>query len=633
MSDNSEIIRSFLVSVGVQVDENGMQRFGRAVEGVTKTVVALGTAVAAMATATAAAVIKVSDQFDDLYYASQRLKSSVTNIKAFDYGVSQMGGTAQGARQSLEGLASFMRSNPGGEGFLASLGISTRDAGGNLRDTTNVMRDLFAQFQKMPYPLAKIRAEMLGIDEITLQAGLRGTDLWSEQFATMAGDLDQAAEASARFMQMIRRLRAQLEIGLYKTLLRIQQAIGPGLERAGKIGLAIFEAFARLAEQLVDWLGKLDRETGGWSTTIGAVAAAFGVLAVTVGPVVGLVLALVGAVALLIDDFNTWKAGGESLVDWDKWAPGIEAAINAVGNLASGIWDLVSAFGPVIEGIGKFLGVLFPFGDQLKSFGEKFVDSLITKIWRLGESFKALAALMRGDLKASGIHSYNAQFGSAPSGASAQARAAAMASNDNGGGASSGVAVGASGGSADAMNYFMRMGWSREQAAGIVANLNAESNLNSGAVGDGGRAYGVAQWHPDRQAAFKRWLGKDIRNSTLQEQLAFVHYEMTRGNEQAAGRNLKGAKSAREAGAIVSSQYERPADRLGEMAKRGANAEALLKGSRLGQDRGATTVNVNSKTEIKVSGGGDAKETAKHVETAADRAYTKMVRNTKGAVR
>lgn len=627
---SSEIIREFLVSVGVEVDEGGMARFGRTVEGATKIVAALGAAVAAAATATAAAVVKISDQFDDLYYASQRLRASVTNIKAFEYGVSQMGGTAQDARASLEGLREFMRANPGGEGFIQSLGVGTRDGNGALRDTTDIMRDLGDQFRNMPFHLARLRAGMLGIGPSTLDALIKGTDLWSKEYADLAGNLDEAAEASARFMQMIRRLRAEIEIGIWRSLLKLQDAVGPGLERAGKIAIAVIGAIGRMMEGLLGLISDLDDASDGWSTTIIAVATAFAILAATLGGPVTMVLALVAAIGLLIDDFNVWKAGGDSLIDWDKWAPGIDSAIAAISSFAGGLWELVKAFGGVIEKIGWVLGTLFPFGSALKKFGEVFIDALITKVWRLGEGMKSLAALMRGDFAAASQHAFNAAHGFAPTGNSQAARAAALASNDNadGGGSAAG------GGSAtDALNYFMRMGWTREQAAGLVANLQHESNFNPKAVGDGGKAYGVAQWHPDRQAEFKRFAGKDIQNSTLQEQLAFVHWELTRGKEQAAGAKLRASRTAGQAGAAVSQYYERPADRVGEAAKRARTAEAVLGGQRLGQDRGATTVNVNSKTEIKVAGATDPKATGKAVETAADRAYSKLVRNTQGAVR
>jgi hypothetical protein len=105
-----------------------------------------------------------------------------------------------------------------------------------------------------------------------------------------------------------------------------------------------------------------------------------------------------------------------------------------------------------------------------------------------------------------------------------------------------------------------------------VANLQRESKPEPQAVGDSGRAYGVAQWHPDRQANFKAWSGKDIRDSSLMEQLQFVNYELTRGAEQRAGQLLRAAQNAQQAGEIVSRYYERPAQADLEAARRGAAA-------------------------------------------------------------
>jgi len=118
-----------------------------------------------------------------------------------------------------------------------------------------------------------------------------------------------------------------------------------------------------------------------------------------------------------------------------------------------------------------------------------------------------------------------------------------------------------------AVSYFTSVGWTPAQAAGIVANLHAESGLRPDAVGDGGLAYGIAQWHPDRQQRFITVFGKPIVGSSLDEQLAFVHAELT-GSEKVAGDALRACVSAGDAGACVSKMYERPADREGEAAKR-----------------------------------------------------------------
>lgn len=126
-----------------------------------------------------------------------------------------------------------------------------------------------------------------------------------------------------------------------------------------------------------------------------------------------------------------------------------------------------------------------------------------------------------------------------------------------------------------AIKSLIGMGWTREQAAGIVANLSAESGLNTSAVGDNGNAYGIAQWHKDRQKAFAARFGHDIRRSTFDEQLQFLNFELTEGSEQGAGRALKGARTAADAGAIVSRYYERPLDADGEAARRAQSAERL----------------------------------------------------------
>lgn len=129
-----------------------------------------------------------------------------------------------------------------------------------------------------------------------------------------------------------------------------------------------------------------------------------------------------------------------------------------------------------------------------------------------------------------------------------------------------------------AMKFFMEKGWTGEQSAGIVANLVAESGLREGAQGDGGKAYGIAQWHPDRQREFEKFTGKSIKGSTFEEQLAFIHYEKTQGRERAAGNRLRGANTPEQAGAAVSRYYERPANADGEAAKRAGMARGLYDG-------------------------------------------------------
>lgn len=126
------------------------------------------------------------------------------------------------------------------------------------------------------------------------------------------------------------------------------------------------------------------------------------------------------------------------------------------------------------------------------------------------------------------------------------------------------------------MRYFERLGWTSAQAAGIAANIQAESGFNPRAVGDNGAAMGIGQWHPDRQAAFNAWALRNrlpgLAQADLPEQLRYYNYEL---RHSVAGRKLAGATNAYDAGAIVSLYDERPADAAGQAASRGALATRL----------------------------------------------------------
>jgi hypothetical protein len=108
----------------------------------------------------------------------------------------------------------------------------------------------------------------------------------------------------------------------------------------------------------------------------------------------------------------------------------------------------------------------------------------------------------------------------------------------------------------EALMYFKSKGWSSEQAAGIVANLQAESNFKTNAIGDGGKAYGIAQWHPDRQAVYQKEYGKPIQKANFKEQLEYVNWELN-NTEKRAGNLLRNATSADQAATLVDQFYER----------------------------------------------------------------------------
>jgi hypothetical protein len=137
------------------------------------------------------------------------------------------------------------------------------------------------------------------------------------------------------------------------------------------------------------------------------------------------------------------------------------------------------------------------------------------------------------------------------------------------------LAAGVNGNTTTAVKFFESRGWTHAQALGISSNLQAESQVDPTASGDNGTAYGIAQWHKDRQDAFQKWAGNWIGNSTLEQQLGFVDYELRNGSEQQAGAALSKAQSPADAANVVSRLYERPKDADGEAANRADLATRL----------------------------------------------------------
>ena len=124
-----------------------------------------------------------------------------------------------------------------------------------------------------------------------------------------------------------------------------------------------------------------------------------------------------------------------------------------------------------------------------------------------------------------------------------------------------------------ALEFFLDQGWTPEQAAGLVANLQAESYDRIDPAAENGGAYGIAQWRGSRKRDFEEEMGRPLKGSGLMDQLKFVQHELN-NKEAKAGRMLKQATTAAEAAAIVDQFYERSGNATRQ--QRIAAAKSLL---------------------------------------------------------
>lgn len=111
------------------------------------------------------------------------------------------------------------------------------------------------------------------------------------------------------------------------------------------------------------------------------------------------------------------------------------------------------------------------------------------------------------------------------------------------------------------MNFFINKGLTPEQASGFAGNFLAESDLNAAAInqaekkkGYKGYGRGIAQWSNERIQQFKEFIGKNIEDASLEEQLEFVWYEVQQRPELLS--QLSKAITSEEAADLVYRGYE-----------------------------------------------------------------------------
>lgn len=465
---------------------------------------------------------------------SKNLGVSVEDITAWGQAVEGLGGSAKGLQGTLSMLSqSQTELRLTGQSslipYFSSLGVAMAGVGGQARPVNDILLDLSDRFSKLDRPTANNLGKMMGIDQDTLNLLLLGR---KEVELTIKRQKEHNAVTKAQ---------AEESAKLQKSLIALRQgftALGRDLLQQASPAI---EKFLAILTSLSSWIQTNREFIKDLGIILGVVAAGLTAVSIAASPItltVAAVVALAAAIALLWQDYQNWKRGGDTLLDWEKWKPGIDAAKDAIKGLASIVKD---SFGAIFDEVSA-------------------VQKLINGDWR-----GAIAAGRKSDEKvrkglSTALHTgvIGGVAGVALKAAPGTVRAFRTANGQTG--------------TKEYMKqYFMDRGWTAEQASGIAANLWAESSGNTQATGDSGHAFGVAQWHEDRQAAFRRYKGKDIRQATLDEQLDFVNHELQRRG----GADLHRAKTAAEAGAIVSREYEGPKDKDGEARKRAILAQQI----------------------------------------------------------
>ncbi|WP_333838273.1 phage tail tape measure protein [Acinetobacter schindleri] len=399
------VVRDFMVALGFKTDNTGLKQMQDSMKGIEFQAAALKGALLALATGAVVAVRQTASELDKLYFSSQRIGASANNINAYGNAIAQLGGSAEGAVGSLESLAEKMRNSPGYEGMLNSLGVNTKEADGAMRDRVEVMKDLSGVLSKMPAYQANAYASSLGIDQNTLLAMRDGKFVSNmdkyQKIQKELGMNDDLAKSGNEFMTEYRDLTMMTKTGFQVIVMQAGKALIPILRLLNQMLQMGISAFSQLNPQIKEGLA-VGLRFGMVAVVLGGVVKVFGILfkfipmlksfigllklfrlAFLASPI-GIILALGTALALLYDDYKTWKEGGKSLFDWSKWTNGIDTIIGKIK-------DFLEILDQVKDKVVSFVQkVLTDPAGAIKEVAEVASKSLHDKIAETEKGAKAL---------------------------------------------------------------------------------------------------------------------------------------------------------------------------------------------------------------------------------------------------
>lgn len=301
---------------------------------------------------------------------AKNLGVGADTISAWGNAAELAGGSASGLQGTLDMLSRAqtelqLTGQSGLIPYFSSLGLSLTDAAGKAKPVDGILADLAGRFERMDRTTANNMGRMMGIDQDTMQLLLKGR----REVELMIARQKEHGAVTKRQAEEASRLERAFRAGT-------QTFAAFGRELLSTVTPAIEALFSGLSS-VGDWM----RENGefvnafllAFSIALAAVAAAMipisGTAAIIAGVTAGIAL-LSGALALLWQDYKTWKAGGETLIDWAKWEPGINLAKRGVTAFADFLgrqfYRMFAAVDMVKRALsGDWAGAKFAAGEML----------------------------------------------------------------------------------------------------------------------------------------------------------------------------------------------------------------------------------------------------------------------------
>lgn len=420
------VVRELVALMGIKTDKAGFDQASGGMSnliGLAKKAAAAfaGLAVIKFAKKLAQEVAELGDRFDKM---ALRTGQSFEQLQKWSFVAELTGANINTIEKSLLKLQAAQVEAADGTATYADefkrLGVEVKDADGNFKDTNDLLIEMADAFQTLDSDAERTNVIMRTMGRQGLQLipmfkqGSAAIREMMEESKQLGGIIDQdLREASTEFIdnqtrmnQIMQGFKNAVGKGLLPVLIKLQDAwidfvkangefIRQNIERVvsgiSRVMGRLWRFVAGIVETTVEWIR-------GWSELTKGIAAV-GVAIVAIGALlmagpIGQMFLLIALIGLVIDDFMTWREGGESVIG------DLVKALSDFLGVDVGKWleETGATFVEVFESAGKVVGALaetvFAFwefivgmwDDPEKAF-EKFMETL-SSIW--GEDFGLL---------------------------------------------------------------------------------------------------------------------------------------------------------------------------------------------------------------------------------------------------
>lgn len=303
------------------------------------------------------------------------LRETAQNISAWSNAAELAGGTSQGLQGTLDLLSRTQTEiKLTGQSalipYLSALGVSLADVHGNALPVTKVLEEIGQSLMQRNggnRQNAFNMGRMMGIDPGTLNLILKSrteVELALKRQKEYNAVTNEEAEESLKLKTAMIGVQQSFE-AFGRTLL---QDASPALEK-------IFGLLSSFGE----WLKNNKVFVEGFFGVIAAGVAAIGIAAIPISGTVAAITAVATVMGALWDDFQTWKAGGNSLFNWAPAVDLVTTAFERLEKVIESVLYRIGAYGAAVNAVllhGDWAAAGADFKAMIKGPPDHPIDNL-----------------------------------------------------------------------------------------------------------------------------------------------------------------------------------------------------------------------------------------------------------------